>query len=45
VIRHCGGIASDDNISAANVVKELIDLRERIASVVSPDPSFPTHAV
>jgi hypothetical protein len=37
VKRHCGGIVSDDKISAANFINELIDLCER-TSLFSPDP-------
>ena len=39
VKRQRGGIVSDDNISAANLVKELIDLHERMY-FFAPNPSF-----
>jgi hypothetical protein len=43
VQRHCGGIVSDDNISAANFIKELTDLPEW-TPLFSPDPSFLTQS-
>jgi hypothetical protein len=43
VKRHCGGIVSDNNVSATSFIKELIDLRER-TSLFSPDPSFLTQS-
>jgi hypothetical protein len=43
VKRHCGGIVSDDNTSAAKFIKELTDLRERTSSF-PPDPLFLTQS-